>query len=322
LAPTAAEGKDLKVLVTGASGFIGHRLCKALSDRQDEVVRATRAGVSEGVVVVENIGPQTDWRLSLATGFEVVIHLAARVHVMNDADIDPLQSFSRVNVGGTLNLARQSAAAGVKRFIYLSSIKVNGEATLPGKPFTAEDVPHPEDAYAISKAETEAGLREIAHETGLEVVIIRPPLVYGPGVKGNFQTLIRWLARGLPFPLGAVTNNRRSMVALDNLIDLIVICMGHPKAANQTFLVCDGDDLSTADLLRRLGHLMDRPVLLLHIPVVLLKFMSHLVRRSEVCDRLCGSLQVDMSKTRELLEWSPPVGVDQGLKATVEGLSF
>lgn len=239
---------------------------------------------------------------------------------MNDTSSDPLAEFRRVNVEGTANLARQAAAAGVRRFVFLSSIKVNGEFTVAGQSFTAADVPAPQDAYGISKHEAEQSLRQIAEETGMEVVIIRSPLVYGPGVKANFAAMMRWLARGLPLPLSAVTQNRRSLVALDNLVDLIVTCLDHPAAANQTFLASDGEDLSTADLLRRMGGAMGRAARLFYVPTVCLKLAAYLVNKPGIYQRLCGSLQLDITKTRQVLGWVPPVSVNEGLRRAAEGL--
>ena len=269
-------------------------------------------------VLVSDLSVDTDWSLALL-GVSQVVHAAARVHVMQDAALDALTEYRRVNVQGTLNLARQAAATGVKRFIFLSSVKVNGEATQPGQFFTADDAPSPQDPYGISKMEAVEGLREIAARTGMEVVIIRPPLVYGPGVKANFQAMTRWLVRGAPLPFAAITHNRRSLVALDNLVDLIVTCIHHPAAANQTFLVSDGEDLSTTDLLRRMGHALGKPARLLPVPPALLKLEATLLGKPEMAQRLCGSLQVDISKTRQLLGWSPPVSVDEGLRRAAMG---
>jgi nucleoside-diphosphate-sugar epimerase len=238
---------------------------------------------------------------------------------MKDTSTDPLTEFCKVNVAGTANLARQAAKAGVKRFVFLSSIKVNGEFTEAGQPFTADDVPALEDPYGLSKHEAEQLLRQIAAETGMEVVIIRPPLVYGPGVKANFESMMRWLARGVPLPLAAVTNNRRSLVALDNLVDLIVTCLNHSAAANQTFLVSDGEDLSTAQLLKRMGAALGHPARLFYVPPALLKLGATVLNKPGIYQRLCGSLQLDIAKTRQLLGWSPPVSVDEGLRRAAEG---
>lgn len=237
---------------------------------------------------------------------------------MNDKSSDPLSEFRRVNVDGTATLARQAAAAGVHRFVFLSSVKVNGELTELGHPFSANDIPAPQDPYGVSKHEAEQVLRQIAADTGMEVVIIRPPLVYGSGVKANFESMMRWIARGLPLPLAAVTENRRSFVALDNLADLIVTCLSHPAAANRTFMVSDGEDLSTADLLRRMGAVLGHPARLFFVPPVLLKHGAKMINRAGIYQRLCGSLQLDISKTRQLLGWTPPVSVDEGLRRAAE----
>ena len=238
---------------------------------------------------------------------------------MNDDETDPLESYRAVNVEGSLNLARQAAAAGVRRFVLLSSIKVSGECTEQGRPFTADDAPASEDPYGISKREAEQLLRQIAADTGMEVVIIRPPLVYGPGVKANFQSMMRWLVRGVPLPLAAVTDNRRSLVALDNLVDLIVTCLNHPAAANQTFLVSDGEDLSTAELLKRMGSALGCPARLFYLPPALLKLGATVLNKPDIYQRLCGSLQLDIAKTRQLLGWTPPVSVEEGLRRATEG---
>ena len=309
------------VLVTGASGFVGRALCAETVARGTTVRGITRsacdlpAGVNN--LVVGRLDAGTDWRDGL-TGCEVVIHLAARVHVMLDTAAKPLGEFRRVNVQGTLNLARQAAVAGVQRFVYVSSIKVNGESTRPGQPFTADDVSAPLDAYGISKMEAEQGLQGIALQTGMDVVIIRPPLVYGPGVKANFAAMMRWLSRGVPLPLGAI-HNQRSLVALDNLVDLIVTCLTHPAAANQTFLVSDGEDVSTTELLRRMGRAMGHPARLVPVPVSWLKLTATLLGKQDVSQRLCSSLQVDIAKTRDLLGWCPPLSLDQGLKKAAQG---
>jgi nucleoside-diphosphate-sugar epimerase len=260
---------------------------------------------------VGGLTPELDWRQTVA-GADAVIHLAARVHVMREAATDPLSEFRRVNVSSTLNLARQAAAAGVPRFVFLSTVKVNGEKGV----YTEADPPAPEDAYAMSKHEAELGLRKIAVETGMEVVIIRSPIVYGPGVKANFQTLIGAVARGIPLPLGAV-HNRRSLVALDNLVDFILACLEHRAAANETFLVSDGEDLSTTDLIHRLARVLGRPARTISVPVSVLRAGASLLGRREVAQRLLESLQVDMSKARQVLGWVPPISVDEGLRRAV-----
>jgi len=242
-----------------------------------------------------------------------VIHAAARVHVMSDSENDPLAAFREINVKGSLDLARQAAAAGVKRFIFISSIKVNGERTSKGQPFNSHDAASPEDFYGISKHEAEQGLRALAAETGMEVVIIRPPLVYGPGVKGNFASMIKLVGKGLPLPLGAV-HNKRSLVALDNLVDLIITCIDHPGAANETFLVSDGEDLSTTQLLQGVAEAMGKPSRLIPVPASLLQFGTTLLGKKAVAQRLLGSLQVDISHAQKCLNWTPPLTVKQGLQ--------
>jgi len=236
---------------------------------------------------------------------------------MKEEVTDPLAEYRRVNVDGTLNLARYAVEAGVKRFVFISSIKVNGEQIAPGRPFTCDDTPTPKDPYAISKLEAEQGLQQIALETGMEVVIIRPPLVYGPGVKGNFASMIKLVEKGLPLPFGAI-DNRRSLVGLDNLVDLIITCIDHPNAANQVFLVSDGEDLSTSGLLRRVAKAMGKPSRLIPVPAGLLQLGATVLGKKAIGQRLLGSLQVDISSTRERLDWTPPVSVDEGLRRCFE----
>lgn len=306
------------VSLTGASGFVGGAVASKLS-RLGEVnlLLAGRNPVSGLMasytfVQVAQIDAATNWAAALVD-VDVVIHCAARVHVMNDTASDPLAEFRKVNVAGTLNLARQAVAAGVKRFIFVSSIKVNGERTALGRPFTADDVPAPADAYGISKMEAEQGLRALAVESGLEVVIIRPVLVYGPGVKGNFASMIRLVKKGLPLPLAAI-HNRRSLVGIDNLVDLIIRCIDHPAAANQIFLAGDGDDVSTTQLLRGVARAMDRPLRLIAVPTAFLTCGAMLLGKRTLAQRLLGSLQVDISRTCELLDWKPPFTVDEGFR--------
>lgn len=305
----------MRVLITGASGFVGQALARTLQAQGHEVVRAVRQPQPNSVLIAD-IDANTDWRLALH-GCDAVVHLAARVHQMRDASQDPLANFRRVNTHGTLRLAQQAAAAGVRRFLFLSSIKVNGEEGV--RPYRADDPPHPQDAYGISKWEAEQGLRQLAAETTMETAIIRPPLVYGSGVKANFHTMMRWLYRGIPLPLACVTDNRRSLVALDNLVDLLITCLDHPAAANQAFLVSDGEDLSTAALLRRLGHAMGHPARLLPVPNGLLWAGARLLGKGDMAQRLLGSLQVDIDHTRRTLGWTPPVSVDEGLRRAAEG---
>ena len=268
------------------------------------------------VVEVGDLDANTDWSVAL-TGVTSVVHTAARVHVMKDQTADPLAEFRRVNVAGTLNLARQASAAGVKRLVFVSSIKVNGEQTQIGQPFTEKDVARPLDPYGISKYEAEEGLRRIAKETGMEVVIIRPVLVYGPGVKGNFLSMMRWLHKGIPLPFGAI-NNARNLVALDNLVDLIITCLHHPSAANQIFLVSDGEDISTTQLLQYTASAMRVKSRLIPVPASIIQVVAKLLGKGEVAQRLCGNLQVDISKAHQLLGWTPPISASEGLRRTVE----
>ena len=310
----------MNVLVTGASGFLGSRLCSVLQrDQHITLTACVRKGSSAAVgraVEISSIDSATDWKRALE-GQEVVIHTAARAHIMKDEVADSLEEYKKVNVDGTLNLARQAFSAGVERFIFISSIKVNGEQTPLSQSFTAEDTPSPEDAYGISKWEAEQGLRQLATEIGMDVVIIRPPLVYGPGVKGNFASMAKLVAGGLPLPLGAV-KNQRSLVSLDNLVDLIITCIHHPAAANQVFLAGDGRDLSTTELLQGVAKAMSVPSRLLPVPTPLLTLLATLVGKKKIADRLFGSLQVDITKTRDLLGWTPPVSVEEGLRRCFE----
>ena len=304
----------MRFLVTGATGFVGRAVCTELAQRKHDVHRAVRrlAGSGGRNFELGDICPATNWSGALED-VDAVVHLAARVHVMHESAENPLEEFRKVNVAGTEHLARAAVASGAKRFVYLSSIGVNGAQTVLGKPFSETDKPNPQNAYALSKWEAEQGLFRIADETGLEVVIIRPPLVYGPNAPGNFGSLMRAVQRGLPLPLGAV-HNQRSLVALHNLVDFIVICITHPQAANQTFLVSDGQDLSTTDLVRGMAQAAGVPARLLPVPVWALQAGASLLGKGDAVQRLCGNLQVDMSKARSLLGWVPPVSVDEGLR--------
>ena len=308
------------VLVTGGSGFIGNALCEELSRLGLEVRVALRSAhpriAAVESQVVGEINGETDWS-ELLRNVDVVIHLAARVHVMDDQSADPLAEFRRINVDGSLNLAKQAASAGVKRLIYLSSVKVNGELTLPEQPFKESDMANPQDAYGLSKFEAEQGLLLLAQETGMEVVIIRPPLVYGQGVKANFASMMRAVKRGLPLPLSAIHNNR-SFVYVGNLVDLIATCIQHPAAANQVFLVSDGCDLSTTILLKSCATALGVKSRLWNVPQRLIEGLAALVGKRDVAQRLCGNLQVDISKAHKLLEWTPPISVADGLKATAK----
>jgi nucleoside-diphosphate-sugar epimerase len=267
-------------------------------------------------VSVGDLASDTDWR-SAVRDVDAIVHTAARVHVMRDADADPIGAFRRVNVEATLRLARQAAEAGVKRFIFISSIKVNGEETFPHRPFRSDDVPDARGPYAASKLQAEIELSRLSASSGMQIVIIRPPLVYGPGVKANFRSMMMWLRRGIPLPFGAVTTNRRSLVALENLVDLIVTCIAHPHAGNQTFLVSDGEDLSTAELLTRLGAALQHPARLIRLPPPLLGLVARPLGR-DFTRRLLASLQVDTGKTRDLLGWTPLIGVDEALRSAAD----
>lgn len=305
--------------VTGASGFVGSAVVERLASMAGCTVKALVR--RDGVALPATVCPVKTGMDYLAgeplplSGVDVLVHCAARVHVMSDASSDPLTEYRKVNVVGTLKLAEQAAQAGVKRFVFISSIKVNGEGTRPGQPYTADDVPSPGDPYGVSKMEAEQQLRLLAQSTGMEVVVIRPVLVYGPGVKANFRNMMSWLDKGVVLPLGAI-GNQRSLVALDNLVDLIVTCMTHPAAADQTFLVSDGEDLSTTELLRRMGAALGKPARLLPVPAILLEWGAALIGRKSIGQRLCGSLQVDITKTRDLLGWGPPTSVSEALKKT------
>lgn len=307
------------VLLTGVGGFVGTALLKQLASLSGVSVRGSgRATVCACLndYHMVDMAPDTNWE-GIVSDIDVVIHCAARVHIMDDQSSDPLAAFREVNVAGTLNLAQQCAGAGVRRFIFVSSIKVNGERTTPERRFMADDVAAPEDPYGISKMEAEQGLRKIAEETCMEVVIIRPPLVYGPGVKGNFRTLLKLTKLRFPLPFGSI-QNQRSMVYVGNLVDLLIRCIDSPSAANKTFLISDGEDLSTSGLLRLLRKQMGLPAWLLPVPVGLFEWVGRLTGKSALVDRLCGSLQVDSSKVRKELGWAPPFTVEQGLAVTVD----
>ncbi len=319
---TAMMDQKKTILVTGASGFVGHSVVSFLSGSPQYETRAALRNSSKifpsPITVIPDceLSLNFDWKSALGKA-ECVLHCAARVHVMRDSSADPLSEFRRINVEGTLNFARQASQVGVKRFIFLSSLKVNGESTQPGSPFFADDNPNPADPYGISKMEAEQGLRELASKSGMEVVIIRPPLVYGPGVKANFLSLIHWVDRGIPLPLGPV-HNKRSLVALDNLVDLIFHCIEHPAAANQTFLVSDDQDLSTTELLKRISRALGKPSRLFPFPAFFLNSAAKMIGKSAITQRLLGSLQADILKTKKLLSWQPPHNVDDALKKTIE----
>lgn len=311
----------MKVLVTGASGFVGQHLVKELKLQQILVITVGRNNPFSQVddfYVVKDFSDASTWLEPLA-GCDVVIHLAARVHVMKEKSQNPLDEFRKVNVNGTLTLAKQAEKAGVKRFIYVSSVKVNGEFTRENFPFNEIDRPNPQDAYGVSKFEAEDGLLKLAKETNMEVVIIRPPLVYGSGVKANFFSLIQLVKRGIPLPLGAI-KNKRSFVYVENLVSLIVCCIKHPAAANQVFLVSDGFDLSTPELIRKIANALGIKPKLIPIPQSIIELIANWMGKKNLIQRLCGNLQLDISKARRLLNWEPPISVDEGMKKTVAGL--
>ncbi len=323
----------MKYLVTGSTGFVGQALCLRLLSHGFEVRAATRTnkplveklfnsdvlknqnnGLVREEVVVGSINGNTDWTAALK-GIDIVIHLAARVHVMNENSSEPLTEFRQVNTAGTEHLARSAAASGVKRFVYVSSIKVNGEETIGGHLYSEFNAASPQDSYALSKWEAEQALHRVASETGMEIVIIRPPLVYGAGVKGNFAQMLKVLSRGIPLPLASITN-ARSLIYLGNFVDALLRCATHPAAAGKTYLVSDGKDISTPELLRQLGAAMGHQARLLPFPPAFLMLAGRLLGRSGQINRLLGSLQIDSSKIRDELEWQPPYTPQEGLQAT------
>ena len=309
----------MKVMVTGANGFVGKSLCAALLGKGDCVLGAIRRAVPDeplgtaDYIPVGEICPATDWSAAL-NGVEVVIHLAARVHVMHETVSDPLTEFRKVNTEGTAHLARSAAASGVKRLVYVSSIKVNGEQTTAA-PYSEHDPASPQDPYGVSKWEAEQALQRVAKETGLEIVIVRPPLVYGPGVKGNFISLFAAIDKGIPLPL-AGANNARSLVYVGNLVDALIACATHPDAAGQTYLVSDGAAVSTAELAREIARALKRQDRSFYFPPAILHGLARLLGKTAQVDRLFGSLRVDSSKLTQQLNWTPPYSLQQGLAET------
>lgn len=291
----------------------GHKIRKAIRKQVSAGISAVNA---DETAVVGNLDPQTDWTAALSS-IDVVVHLAARVHVMLESADDPLAEFRRVNVEGTEHLARSAAASGVKRLVYVSSIKVNGEATRGDQKYTEADTPAPQDPYGVSKWEAEQALHRVSRETGLEVVIVRPSLIYGPGVKGNFAQMLKVLGRGIPLPLASI-KNRRSLVYTGNLVHALIACATHPAAAGKTYLVSDGEDISTPDLLRTLATAMGVHARLIPFPPFLLQKFAHILGRGAQADRLLGSLRMDSGKIRRELNWNPPYTLQQGLQATAE----
>lgn len=307
------------VLLTGGTGFVGRSVLKALVDAKFPVVNATRGKVTSsfpGVqeYAIQSLSEQIDWTTPLS-GVDVVIHCAGRAHVMNETHSNPLQAFREVNVDATLKLAQEAAEAGVRRFIFISSIKVNGEETSDKRPFTSQDAPAPLDDYGVSKLEAEQALLALAAHTSMDVVIIRPVLVYGPGVKANFEKMLATVDKCIPLPFGGI-DNRRSLVFIDNLVDLICVCIKHPAASNQVFLVSDDNDLSTGQILKGLALAMHKRSNVFSLPRFLLNCVAALTGKKEFLQRLCGSLQVDITDTRERLGWTPPVSVAEAFAIT------
>jgi nucleoside-diphosphate-sugar epimerase len=305
-------------LITGANGFIGKVLIKRLSQDGHLVSALVRKKIevpySNETFLIPSINAKTNWA-ELLKDRDVVIHLLARVHIMNDKASDPLMEFRKINVDVTIALAKEAARQGIKRFVFLSSVKVNGEST-SDHPFSETNLVHPQDAYAISKWEAEEALRQISKETGMEIVIIRSPLVYGPNVKANFLKMMQYVKQGIPLPLGSI-QNKRSLIGIDNLVDFITTTISHPKAANQTFLISDDEDISTTNLLRRIGECMEKPARLIPISPKILSFLFKIIGRQDFGDRLLGSLEIDITKAKKLLAWSPPLTLNEGLRASV-----
>ena len=304
-----------RVLVTGAHGFVGQALCETLTSSAWSVRRAVRRQIAGGDFVVGDVGPESDW-LQVVAGVDCVVHLIARTHIMHDESLNPLDAYRHINVAATLRLAKTAASQGVRRFVFMSSIKVNGEWTSE-HPVTEKDTPQPRDAYGISKHEAEQALWQIAKETGLEVTVLRPPLVYGPGVKANFLRLMQLVARRRPLPLASI-DNRRSLIYVCNLVDAIVACMEHPQAAGNTYLVSDSEAVSTPELVRQIATALGVEARLLSLPTGLLGLGAKLLRRDAEWQRIGGSLQIDSSKIRDELNWKPPFTMAQGLAQTAQ----
>ncbi|MEZ5707406.1 MAG: SDR family oxidoreductase [Burkholderiaceae bacterium] len=309
----------MRVAVTGANGFVGRAVCKALTASKHTVrplIRHPDEVAWPEAMSVGAIDARTDWKEALS-GIDCVVHCAARVHVMEETEADPLAAFRAVNVLGTRHLAQEAARSGVKRFIFLSTLKVHGESTRPGHPFRVSDPACPSDPYGLSKWEGEQAVMAVAQHSHMACVVIRPPLVYGPGVKANFARLLKVVSQGIPLPLGGI-DNRRSMVNLGNLTDLIAVCTQHPAAAGQTFLVSDGQDVSTPELLRCMGRALGKPARLVAVPPAWLQLIGRLSGRQAQIDRLTGSLQVDIGHTTEVLGWKPRTNLYQAMQELVQ----
>lgn len=312
-----------RVLVTGGNGFVGRSIVRKLADEKNWQVRASVRSESSIVdpaaerVLVNGLGMDTNWRRALE-GVAYVVHTAGLSSVPPTSD--GVSELNRVNVSGTENLARQAADAGVRRFVFISTVKVHGESTGKGRPFLESDDPAPTGPYAISKLEAEQSLSAVSVDTGMEVVIIRPPLIYGPGVKASFLSMMKWVVKQRPLPFGRLIDNRRSFLAVNNLSDMVFRCLESPEAANRVFLASDDDDMSTAELFRRLGEAAGRPAQLINVPAWVLQSFGTLFRKKDIAQRLCGSLQVDITRARTVLGWEPPMSVNDSLKQAVNEL--
>lgn len=308
----------MHILVTGASGFVGKALCKSLVQQGDivtAVVRGASAKIPNVKLVVTNLSSQTDWQDTLKN-IDIIIHLAGRAHVMKETEDDPYKAYAEINIEATRHLAEQAALCGVKRFVFVSTVKVNGESTGLNA-FNEFKQVLPEDDYAKTKYEAEKALNHIAKKTKLEVVIVRPPLIYGEGVKANFKNLIRLSQSGFPMPFGAI-HNKRSLLYIENLIDFLLLCTNHPKAANETFLISDDDDVSTTQLIQTIAVASNKKSLLLPIPMGWLTLLLKLIGKQSLSLRLFGSLQVDITKAKTLLNWCPPYSFKEGISKTVK----
>ena len=313
----------MNILLTGSNGFVGKSLLETFLSKKEylisAVVRDKKSYLPSDyrLIEIKNFSEEGIWKGHLKD-IDVIVHTAGRAHKFKKRTRESLKEYQKDNVSDTLNLAKQAAKSGVKRFIFLSSIKVNGEETILGQKFKPEDNPKPQDYYAISKLEAEKGLFDISAKTNMEIVCIRPPLIYGPGVKGNLALLMKFIRKGIPLPLASITSNRRSLVSLTNLTALIEVCLVHPKAANEVFLVSDNEDLSTSELILKLSKALQKPIRLLGVPLPVLKFILLFSKNERLAHRLLSNLQVDITKTINFLDWSPAISLDQGLKSIVE----